>query len=113
MNKSVLLSAVFVMAAFIPAVAFAAPIGQDNEYAFQHPARTLVLYRIERFKWVVGKREAQGDYTRRMADALRAEADGIRGEEELFATQHGGRLTNGEVIRLNNEMNNLDRQLNA
>jgi hypothetical protein len=111
MNKSVLLSAAFMLAAFIPAVAFAEPF--DKDFAFHHPARTQVVYRVERIKWLVDRRLHEGDITEHQAKALRAEADGIRGEEIYLASLHNERLTAVEQKKLNWELDGLARQLRA
>ncbi len=113
MTKSMLLSAAFVLAAFIPSIAFADPVARDKDFAFHHPARTQVVYRVERIKWLVDRRLRDGDITEHQARALKGEADGIRGEEIYLASLHNERLTIAELKRLNWELNNLVRQLNA
>jgi len=112
MNKQIILTTAFALF-LIPAFASAAPAESNPDFAFQHPARTQVVYRVERIKWIVDQRQQAGDFTRHQADALKAEADGIHAEEKFFATRHGGRITATEQKRLNWEVDQLFRQINA
>ena len=125
MNKAIIASAAIFLAFAIPSLASAvsaAPVapaapaattedGQD--FAFKHPARTQIVYRIERVKWIIDQRQQDGDFTDRQAAALKTQADGIRGEEQFFSSQHSGRLTTAEVTRLNSELNDLAKRLNV
>lgn len=113
MNRSTILSLAIYAAAFVPVAAMAAPTDTASDFAFRHPARSQVIYRIERIKWIVDARERAGDFTEKQAVALRAQADGIQGEEQYLATLHGGRLTGAEQTKLNRDLDGLFRQLNS
>ena len=119
MNKSIIASAAIILAIAIPLLASAVSAApatipeEGQDFAFKHPARTQIVYRIERVKWIIDQRQQDGDFTDRQAAALKTEADGIRGEEQFYSSQHSGRLTTAEVMRLNSELNGLAKQLSA
>ena len=104
-------TAIFITALF--AGIAAAETESRDDFAFQHPLRTEIAYRIERVKWAVEKRIEAGDFTTKQAAAIRAQADRIRGEADYFASQHGGRLSDLEVRRLNWEINQLAARIGA
>jgi hypothetical protein len=112
MNKQIILSTAFALL-FIPTLASAATTESGPDFAFRHPVRTEVVYRVERIKWIVDLRQQAGDFTHRQADALKAQADGIHAEEAFFASRHGGRITVAEQKRLNWEVDQLYRQINT
>ena len=112
MNRQIIASAC-IFFALIPAVASAQAVESDPDFTFKHPGRTLVVFNIERVKWIVDQRFKDGDFTARQAHAINLEADGIRGEEELFSSRHGGHLTIAEENKLNAQVSQLLRQINT
>jgi len=112
MNRQIiaLVSGLF---ALIPVAASAQTAESGPDFAYRHPGRTQVVFNIERAKWIVDQRLKDGDFTVPQADAIKAEADGIHGEEQFFSSRHGGRLTIAEQNKLNAEVSQLLRQINA
>lgn len=94
------------------ATALGAAGGASAETRFQatHPARAEVNHRLARLDHRITMARREGRIGPQKARLMRAELRGVRGQERLDASRHGGRLTKVEHRELNREENAVARQ---
>jgi hypothetical protein len=96
------------------ATAFAGAAGTasaETQWQRHHPARVEVNHRLRHETLRIKRARLSGKISGHKARELRAEKRGIRGQERLMASRHGGHITRAERLRLNREENRLSRQI--
>jgi hypothetical protein len=103
LTKSALLAAV-ALAVVAPAPAFAS-------WATHHPRRDEVNDRLRNLDRRVGQERREGDLTKAQAQYMRREDRSIRQEERDMARFDNGHLTKADQHALNQDENDLSRQI--
>jgi hypothetical protein len=83
----------------------------DASAAAAHPRRAEVNGRLAVENARINRNLAKGNITPQEATALHSEVRGVRAEERLDASQHGGHITKAEQHQLNQQENGVSKQI--
>jgi hypothetical protein len=83
----------------------------DTPWQAHHPRREEVNHRLMMQNHRITQERREGEISRGRARDLRAEDQGLRGQERYFASHHHGHLTRFEQRRLNRDENGVSRQI--
>jgi hypothetical protein len=82
----------------------------ETPFQAHHGRRVEVNHRLAHLSHKITAERRAGLITRTQAHELRAQDRGIRAQERLDASRHGGHITKAEQRRLNRQENVLSRE---
>lgn len=85
--------------------------GEHKAWKKDHPRRTEVNKRLGSQRKRIHEGVKKGTLTKEEAGQLRSEDKQIRTEEKSFALENGGHITKAEKKDLNQQENNLSKQI--
>lgn len=104
----------FVTAAIVAVTlgALAAPaFADDTQWQKDHPRREQVNNRLKNQNKRIRQERKEGEITRAQAQKLHGEDHAIRQEERTMASTNGGHITKAEQKALNQQENQVSKQI--
>jgi len=86
-------------------------IAADKDWNKDHPRRTEVNKRLNNQDKRIHQERKEGDLTKAQAQTLHKDDRGIRKEERTMASQDGGHITKQEQRTLNQQENQVSKQI--
>jgi hypothetical protein len=83
----------------------------DGQWAKSHPRRAQVNGRLANQNRRIHKEVKEGEITKGQAAQLHAQDHAIRQEERTMASTHGGHITKAEQRALNQQENQVSREI--
>ncbi|HEY2275707.1 MAG TPA: hypothetical protein VGH61_09410 [Steroidobacteraceae bacterium] len=106
--RSVLIAAV--VAVTLGAVA-APALADDTQWQKDHPRREQVNNRLKNQNKRIRQERKEGEITKAQAGQLHSEDHAIRQEERTMASTNGGHITKAEQRALNQQENQVSKQV--
>jgi hypothetical protein len=91
--------------------ALAAPAFADTQWQKDHPRREQVNNRLKNQNKRIKQERKEGEITKGQAKQLHREDHAIRQEERTMASTNGGHLTKAEQKSLNQQENQVSKQI--
>ena len=105
------LIAVALTGATCSVLAQAPAAGADGQWAKAHPRRTEVNTRLANQNHRINKEVREGEITKGQAAQLHRQDHAIRTEERTMASTNGGHITKTEQRALNQQENQVSREI--
>jgi hypothetical protein len=86
-------------------------LADETQWQKEHPRRTEVNARLANQNKRIHQERKQGEITKGQAQKLHAEDHAIRQEERTMASTNGGHITKAEQRALNQQENQVSRQI--
>jgi septal ring factor EnvC (AmiA/AmiB activator) len=91
--------------------ALAAPAFADTQWQKDHPRREQVNNRLKNQNRRIRQERKEGEITKSQAQQLHSEDHAIRREERTMASTNGGHVTKAEQKALNQQENQVSKQI--
>jgi hypothetical protein len=91
--------------------ALAAPAFADTQWQKDHPRREQVNNRLKNQNRRIRQERKEGEITKGQAQQLHSEDHAIRREERTMASTNGGHVTKAEQKALNQQENQVSKQI--
>jgi hypothetical protein len=86
-------------------------LADDTQWQKDHPRRTEVNHRLAHQSKRINTERREGGITKAQAQKLHAEDHAIRQEERTMASTNGGHITKAEQRALNQQENQVSKQI--
>jgi len=103
----------FLIAALVAGLTATTALAQTPQTEWQktHPRRVEVNERLKNQNARINKEVKEGEITKKQAKALKTEDRQIKTEEKSMAAQNGGHITKSEKKVLNQQENQVSKQI--